>query len=71
VEAVNSLNVPQQYGHLGPKKEAKPSMKSRGTIPIRPTTNAAINSRRWHNYIELNQDESIGAAGFQSLGKRE
>ena len=46
-------------------------MKSRGTIPIRPTTNAAINSRRWHNYIELNQDESIGAAGFPSLGKRE
>jgi len=55
-------------------------LNSTDTIPIRPTTNhvlcpqythAEINLRRWHNYIELNRDESISAAGFPSLGERE
>lgn len=32
---------------------------------------AEINSRRWHNYNKLNRDESISAAGFQSLSERE
>jgi len=54
-------------------------MRSRDTIPIKTTTNqvlcpqntqAEINLRRWHNYIKLNQDESVSAAGFPSLSER-
>ena len=32
---------------------------------------AEINLGWWHNYNELNQDESVSAAGLQGLGERE